>query len=283
MASASSSAADLEPYKIGSLPSLYLIPEFITSTMEEHYVTNILATQSGWKHVSGRRLLNIGGVVSSKGSLLQAPTPNYIKSLLRELSEKYQLYNGESANHVLINSYTPRQGIMSHQDGPLYSPVVAILSLGSPAIIRFTKKRDDVDDDDDDDHIGEEGEDSLNLLSSTIGTSEKSGQLAMVSVVLPPRSLFIFKDDAYEQYLHGIDSVEEEILDDSVVNAEIRNQRSLGDQGAGENDAAAAAAAGKQVEIGAAGAPPVLRREGTRVSLTIRRVLKVSSLGLLRR
>lgn len=36
-------------------------------------------------------------------------------------------------NHVLINEYRPGEGIMAHQDGPLYTSAVAILSLvGTP-------------------------------------------------------------------------------------------------------------------------------------------------------
>lgn len=39
-------------------------------------------------------------------------------------------------NHVLVNEYQPGQGIMAHQDGPLYTPAVAILSL-----VRKTRAR----------------------------------------------------------------------------------------------------------------------------------------------
>jgi alkylated DNA repair protein alkB family protein 6 len=236
--------------------------------MEDHYLKNILATRSGWKQVSGRRLLNIGGVVSSKGSLLQAPIPSYLSSLITELTEKFQLYNGAPANHVLINQYFPGEGIMSHQDGPLYCPNVAILSLGSSAIIRFTKKRRE-----------EESKEETNIPNNTASTTAHiapasasvvlESDLEMVSVVLPPRSLFIFKNDAYEEYLHGIDYVGEEILDRSVVNPlEVLKGDARG----------AVRVMEKEGE-----APLVLRREGTRVSLTVRRVLKVHSLGLLRR
>ena len=76
----------------------------------------------------------------------------------------------------------------------------------------------------------------------------------MASVVLPRRSLLVFADDAYERCLHGIDAVKAEALDDSVVNPD------------------AVAAAG--------GDGATLPRRGTRVSLTIRRVLKVHSIGV---
>lgn len=35
----------------------------------------------------------------------------------------------------------PGEGIMPHEDGPLYHPAVAILSLGNPAVVRFARKR----------------------------------------------------------------------------------------------------------------------------------------------
>ena len=38
------------------------------------------------------------------------------------------------------------------------------------------------------------------------------------SLLLLPRSLLIFKDDAFDSYLHGIDQVAEEGLDNSVCN-----------------------------------------------------------------
>jgi hypothetical protein len=33
--------------------------------------------------------------------------------------------------------------LQPHQDGPLYHPVVCILSLGSPAVLRFWRKQEE--------------------------------------------------------------------------------------------------------------------------------------------
>lgn len=41
----------------------------------------------------------------------------------------------KGANHVLVNEYEPGQGIMPHQDGPAYWPVVATVSLAAPIIL----------------------------------------------------------------------------------------------------------------------------------------------------
>lgn len=86
--------------------------------------------------------------------------------------------------------------IQPHQDGPAYFPVVAILSLGSPVVMDFTPHSrlrlhaKDVEDN-----------------NSDGGTSEIEKDKWLhdhcpFSVLLMPRSLLIFKDEAYlGQYL----------------------------------------------------------------------------------
>src|SRR5258708_801623 len=37
-------------------------------------------------------------------------------------------------NHVLVNEYEPGQGIMPHEDGEAYAPIVATVSLGGTTI-----------------------------------------------------------------------------------------------------------------------------------------------------
>ena len=71
---------------------------------------------------------------------------------------------------------------------------------------------------------------------------------------LPPRSLLVFTGAAYTEYLHGIEDVAEDVVDESVAN----------------RDAAAKAVGGG----GGADGPLVIPRERARVSLTCRRVLK---------
>lgn len=50
-------------------------------------------------------------------------------------------------NHVLVNEYLPGQGIMPHEDGAAYRPVVATVSLGSAAVVEFWPKERDKDKD----------------------------------------------------------------------------------------------------------------------------------------
>lgn len=49
--------------------------------------------------------------------------------------------NRLTAGPSSIPCMQPGEGIMPHEDGPLYHPAVAILSLGHPAVVRFARKR----------------------------------------------------------------------------------------------------------------------------------------------
>ena len=134
-------ALDLEPYRVGPLPSVYVLPEFVTQAEEARLLAEVRAARAKWTTVSGRRLQNHGGLVH-KGGLVAAPMASWLETLVGRLSAT-GIYGGEAAraNHVLINAYQPGEGILPHEDGPLYHPAVAILSLASPAVVRFSWRR----------------------------------------------------------------------------------------------------------------------------------------------
>lgn len=127
--------------------------------------------------------------------------PPWLTKMAERISEESGLFPS-AINHVLINEYLPNQGIMPHQDGPAYFPVVAIVSLESPVVMNFTPHP------------------TLKVCSNTfkdnIENQCSSGECFLnkagewkdnhhpFSVLLMPRSLVIFKDDAYSKYLHGI-------------------------------------------------------------------------------
>ena len=68
----------------------------------------------------------------------------WLVPLLQRLARDTQAFGpGEEPNHVLLNAYMPGQGIMAHQDGPLYHPGACILSLSSPTVMHFTRKGPD--------------------------------------------------------------------------------------------------------------------------------------------
>ncbi|CAI6004392.1 unnamed protein product [Closterium sp. NIES-64] len=131
-------------------------------------------------------------------------------------------------NHVLVNEYQEGQGIM---DGPAYFPCVAILSLGLPGTMVFSPHQRLLEGSSESGRESSEGacEAALDLMHAqhqrlleggreeVLGESEREGDgndvmereeagkknssgdavVMRESVALPPRSLLVFKDQAY--------------------------------------------------------------------------------------
>lgn len=244
-------------HRIGELPSIFLIEDFISPFEEEQLLTNILSSKSKWKTVSNRRLQYYGGTVGKNGILFKAPVPQWMSSLMEKISKRTMVFSDKTktedqsvrnselfANHVLVNEYSPGDGIMAHTDGPCYFPAVAILSLGWPIVMRFLPRQTIED------------EEEVGRHESDVKRSSDR-----VSVLLNPRSLLVFKDAAYSEWLHGIDAVQEDELDASLINPEAKAKcRHL----LVEKDE------GSERKL-------FLKRDGIRISLTVRRVERVHS------
>jgi alkylated DNA repair protein alkB family protein 6 len=202
-----------DEHRVSPLSRVWLVPDYVDAEEEAALIAAASGPAARWTQVSGRRLQALGGTVHEAAGLLPAPLPKWVKPLLARLQAQAGLFDGAELNHVLVNCYAAGEGIMPHQDGPLYHPAVAILSLGADTVLTFTPHP--------------------RLHDPTPEA---------VSVWLPRRSLLLFADEAYTAYLHGIAAREVDDLR-CVSNAP---------SGAGE-----------------------VRREGTRISLTCRSVLKV--------
>lgn len=48
--------------------------------------------------------------------------------------------------------------------------------------------------------------------------NEVKSKMKSFTLLLEPRSLLILKDDVYKEYLHGIDEVSEDVVNDEVRN-----------------------------------------------------------------
>ncbi|XP_022766274.1 alpha-ketoglutarate-dependent dioxygenase alkB homolog 6 isoform X1 [Durio zibethinus] len=246
---------NLNNFIVGDLPTLIYIPDFITDSEQAHLLNNIYqAPVSKWKSLKNRRLQNWGGVVHEKG-LISQDLPPWLAKITERICEESGLFPS-SINHVLINEYLPNQGIMPHQDGPAYYPVVAILSLGSPVVMDFTSHsrlksckstlRENVEDK------------TSNVGAEAVEGNEGMDNHGPFSILLVPRSLLIFKDDAYSDYLHGIE--------DSVVHRF--------DQVVNEIEALSGSSSG-QAEVVRIDHAKIVNRNVNRISLTCRLVLKV--------
>jgi alkylated DNA repair protein alkB family protein 6 len=108
-------------------------------------------------------------------------------------------------NHCLINEYLPGQGIMPHEDGDAYFPVVATVSLGGSLVLDVTEKRK-IDDG---------------------SASEGRAEPKRWRVLQEPRSLLLTIDSGYSDTLHGI----AETTEDSNLGPEtVANWSLLGDR-----------------------------------------------------
>lgn len=221
---------ELKQYVINDAPpTVYYIPDFL-SEQEETYLQQQVykSPKPKWTQLSGRRLQNWGGLPHPKGMLAET-IPDWLQTYCQKISS-LGAFGGNAANHVLVNEYKPGEGIMPHEDGPLYHPTVTTLSLGSHTLLDFYKP-----------------------VGSTLADAPQTeDDRFLFSLLVKPRSLLILQEQTYQRLLHGIRPCDRDTLSEKVLN------------------------------LGAAGAQPgeTLSR-GTRVSLTIRHVPKVTKAKLL--
>ncbi|XP_060086523.1 alpha-ketoglutarate-dependent dioxygenase alkB homolog 6-like, partial [Heteronotia binoei] len=254
-------------------PVAYYIPDFITEAEEAHLLQQVYgAPKPKWTQLSGRRLQNWGGLPHPKG-MVSEKLPPWLQAYTDKVSS-LGVFGGKLANHVLVNEYRPGEGIMPHEDGPLYFPTVTTINLGSHTLLDFY-------------HPVSRGQQTEGgqvstgraprvawavtaeaeipglechspaflpaLFSENILfdfccglASQTEKERHFLSLLLKPRSLLVLREDMYLHYLHGIRFVIEDTVMEKVANLDACGSE-LGD----------------------------MLCRGTRVSLTIRHVPKV--------
>ncbi|XP_042561926.1 alpha-ketoglutarate-dependent dioxygenase alkB homolog 6-like isoform X1 [Clupea harengus] len=187
---------ELEQYVVTNAPpTVYYIPDFITEVEEQYLLQEVYkAPKPKWTQLSGRRLQNWGGLPRPKGMLAEK-LPDWLLKYTNRISD-LGAFNGKAANHVLVNEYKPGEGIMPHEDGPLYHPTVTTISLGSHTLLDFYRP------------IGQCG---------TEGPQDEESR-CLLSLLLRPRSLLILREEMYERLLHGIRNDWEDTLTERVAN-----------------------------------------------------------------
>ncbi|XP_074320883.1 alkylated DNA repair protein ALKBH6 homolog [Silene latifolia] len=245
-------------FQVGPVPTVIYIPDFISDAEETQLSNHIYqAPVSKWKTLKNRRLQNWGGVVHEKG-LISQDLPLWLTKLNQRIYEEFGIFPA-TPNHVLINEYLPDQGIMPHQDGPAYFPAAAILSLGSPVVMNFTPHVKLCEDD---------GTTKLESHFPSLGSAKiaQEDSPQNFSLLLMPRSLLIFKDLAYSDYLHGIEDNAVQHYD-GAVNLTEANKNYEANEPASRIGSTASETEPEDMKV--------LRRMNTRISLTCRLVLKV--------
>ncbi|XP_026885301.1 alpha-ketoglutarate-dependent dioxygenase alkB homolog 6 [Electrophorus electricus] len=196
MANPHKTSAELEEYVVKDAPpTVYYVPAFITEAEEAHLLQQVYrAPKPKWTQLSGRRLQNWGGLPNPKGMLAEK-LPDWLLTYTEKVSA-LGAFAGKTANHVLVNEYRPEEGIMPHEDGPLYHPTVTTISLGSPTLLDFYRPVD----------------------QTQTGVLQTEESRYMLSLLLQRQSLLIVQGEMYEHYLHGIRGVAMDTLTEHVAN-----------------------------------------------------------------
>ncbi|XP_070378249.1 alpha-ketoglutarate-dependent dioxygenase alkB homolog 6 isoform X4 [Dermacentor albipictus] len=122
---------------------------------------------------------------------------------LKDISAKVAslgVFGEKLPNHVLVNEYKPGEGILPHEDGPLYYPVVTNITLNSSTVIDFYKPR------------------KSTTCEVTADAKDTETNSHIGSLLLERRSLLITSGAMYTDYLHGIEGRTKDIIDDSIKN-----------------------------------------------------------------
>ncbi|KIJ41132.1 hypothetical protein M422DRAFT_75676 [Sphaerobolus stellatus SS14] len=203
---------DIKQHRVpSSLEEVFYIPEFVSEAEEEYLLRKINESSAvKWKTLPNRRLQIWGGELTNSNVLIPRAMPQFITEypdLIRRLRNTgvFSKSKHGEPNHIIVNEYLPGQGIMPHEDGPSYHPVVATLSLGSHAVFHYHR------------YVEEEEPAQPEISTSTPdlkGNSRgKPIDLSPVfSLLLEPRSLVITAKSLYTNHLHSIDPIERDLF-----------------------------------------------------------------------
>ncbi|KAK9453572.1 hypothetical protein V1511DRAFT_505105 [Dipodascopsis uninucleata] len=173
----------LSHYSVIKSGDIFYISNFLSEEEERNLISKIYnVPPAKWVNLSHRRLQTYPTQLL-KGSVL--PTKEGLPQWLVEPFVKRMQYLGiwlesphKTANHCLINEYSPGQGIMPHEDGPVYFPMVATVSLQDSIVLDIYNK-----------------------------TEDASRDIAY-RIYQEPRSLLITTGSLYTDYLHGIQEID---------------------------------------------------------------------------
>ena len=258
----------LESHRIQALPpSFYYIANFISAEEESQIVANVLPAKysvreefslssihqippNRWITLSHRRLQTHPSKLTANNTLLSAPLPPFLSNPFLARFKTLGVFEKTphgAPNHVLLNEYRPGEGIMMHEDGAAYAPVVATISLGGSVVLDLVEKKDMMQVSHSNDSTEDENGDQEVMKAV--------GEVAKYRILQEPRSLLITTGNGYTDFLHGIARFDrdENLEPDTVVNWNL-----LGNP--------------EQFKNG-------INERVTRTSLTYRDVLKVSHVG----
>lgn len=183
------------PLVCPDVPGLSYHQNFLSDSQHTSLLLDI-DTRGRWKRLHARSLQNHGGLPHARG-MVATELPSHLAQIATLLVNAGVFAKDAPPNHVLVNRYEPGEGIDAHEDGPVFVPCAAIVSLQAPVVMDFYRKKEEA------------------------GHDPKP----VASIVLEPRSLLRIEGDAYSRYLHAIAATEIDRGSDLLLN-ELPNGKS---------------------------------------------------------
>ncbi|OQE30606.1 hypothetical protein PENFLA_c003G07924 [Penicillium flavigenum] len=215
---------DLEAARITALPEdAFYISDFITEDEEDWLLQKVKsAPLPRWTQLSHRRLQTWPSALTKSNSLLASPLPAWLRSpIIEPRFEALRIFNDaphKEPNHVLVNEYQPGQGIMPHEDGAAYYPLVATVSLGAPIVLDLYHKPTQGD---------REGNGAPGKAGRDVAGIPDANRRPQYRILQERRSLLITRGKLYTDLLHGIEETtrDENLGPHSICNWELLRER----------------------------------------------------------
>lgn len=170
------------------VPGFLLFPDFIDSQKEEKLIAEI--DEQTWVVDYKRRLQYYGyrNELESPYDLVKFPVP--IPPLISELSKEIvdRGILDSQPDQVIINEYSPGEGIKPHKDRNYFENQICGVNLGSGCVMRFIQVR--------------------------------GGEV--VDIEIPRRSLYVIQDEARYKWKHAIPPRKKDNIDGNIQHRERR-------------------------------------------------------------
>lgn len=207
----------VKDYRVQNAPAAaYYLPDFISVEEEQNLQQRIYsAPKPKWKQLAHRRLQNWGGLPHPKGMVAE-PIPEWLQHQMDRITG-LGVFGEKKPNHVLVNEYLPGQGIMPHEDGPLFYPTITTISLGGPCQLNLYRPHTSMqnhseEQDEGTENGGQNGEENSNNLEYDLEARYVG------SLLLEARSLLVLQEDLYVTFLHGIEETKQDVVTDRILN-----------------------------------------------------------------
>ncbi|CCW69917.1 unnamed protein product [Phytomonas sp. Hart1] len=209
---------DLSQYKVGRIPHIYYIPDYINEDEERQILEFVKNTPKELKSSLTKRTAQEWGCSMCEecrqSFVSDANMPDWVQQCTDMLVHDGIFGPSTFPNSVRVHEYEKGEGIGPHTDGPIYLPQVSVLSLASTSVMGFYP------------HTPLHLENPMEHYNDTFKFETARGR-RLETIVMEPRSLLIFRGAAYYYHPHGVSDEEVEELTSEVANRHFLREKDI--------------------------------------------------------